>query len=205
MSDHLVTSLDGLLALYGAPRSNSLVKEIDHVSQEYRAFIEASPFMAVATVGDDGLDCSPRGDDPRVVDVVNPRLIRIPDRKGNNRLDSLRNLVADPRIALLFLIPGVTETMRVNGIARVSIDPVLLEQYAIEGAAPRTVIEVVPQRVYFQCSRATMRSGLWDSGRHRDRHSLPTCGQMLAAISDGAVDATEYDDGLEERLRDGLY
>jgi len=201
---HQITAIDELLALYGDPRPASLTKEVDALTPEYRAFIEAAPLMAVATSGADGLDCSPRGDDPNVVDVIDSTTLRFPDRKGNNRLDTLRNLVADPRIALLFLIPGITETMRINGHASISIDPELIEAYTIDGSAPRTVVEVKIGRVYFQCSRAMMRSRAWDPGRQVDRASLPTCGQMLQRVSGGEIDAETYDEGLEERLRSDL-
>jgi len=203
MSD-VVTDLDQLVALYGDPRPASLTKEVSALTPEYQAFIEAAPLMAVATAGPDGLDCSPRGDDPNVVDVVDPTTLRFPDRKGNNRLDTLRNLVADPRIALLFLIPGITETIRVNGRASISVASELIEQYTVGASAPRTVVEVSIERVYFQCSRAMMRSRVWESDRQVDRASLPTCGQMLERVSSGEIDAATYDDGLEERLRADL-
>lgn len=204
MTEHLVTTEQQLDQLYGEPRPASVAKEIDHISDEYRVFIEAAPFMAVATSGADGLDCSPRGDDPQVVDVVDRHTIRFADRKGNNRLDSLRNLVHDPRIALLFLIPGVTETMRVNGRASISVDPELLDHYSVGGTAPRTVVEVAVERAYFQCSRATMRSRLWNPDRQLDRSALPTCGEMLERLSAGEIEATSYDAGLEDRLRADL-
>jgi PPOX class probable FMN-dependent enzyme len=205
MTGHHITDEAQLDEIYGEPRPASLLKEIDHISEEYRAFIEAAPFMALATSGPGGLDCSPRGDDIGVVDVVDPRTIRFPDWKGNNRLDSLRNLVHDPRIALLFLVPGVTEAMRVNGTAVISTEPELLAHYSVDGRSPRTVVEVAVQRVYFQCSRALLRSGLWDPARHLYRSELPSCGEMLERISGGHLEARAYDADLAERLHGDLY
>jgi uncharacterized protein len=205
VTQHHLTTEEQLDAIYGAARPASITKEIDHISDEYRAFVEAAPFMALATSGPGGLDCSPRGDDPQVVDVVDSHTIRFADRKGNNRLDSLRNLVNDPRIALLFLIPGVTETMRVNGRATISVDPELLAHYAVDGSEPRTVVEVTVERAYFQCSRATLRSGLWDPDRHVDRSILPTCGEMLQRLSGGDIEAASYDADLENRLPRNLW
>lgn len=205
MTDHRITSEADLLALYETPRPTSLTKEIDYISEEYAAFIAASPFMAMATAGPGGVDCSPRGDHGNVVDVVDPHTIRFADRRGNNRLDSLRNLVHDPRISLLFLIPGITETMRVVGSACISTAPELLAHYTVDGSVPRTVIEISVERAYFQCSRATMRSGLWEPARQVDRASLPTCGEMLERISDGDIVAADYDPDLQRRLGESLY
>ena len=200
-----MTDEDHLRSLYGEPRPMSLRKELDHLSAEYVRFIEASPFMAMATGGVDGLDCSPRGDRDRVVDVVDAHTLRFADRRGNNRLDSLRNLLVDDRVALLFFVPGIVETMRVNGRATISVDPELLAMYEVDGSLPRTVIEVRVERAYFQCSRATLRSGLWDPARHADRGALPSCGQMLEGLSGGEVDGAAYDADLAERLPDSLY
>src|SRR5471030_2815841 len=130
-SDHLITSMSELEALYSEkPFGPSLAKELDYISPQYRALIEAAPFLVLATSGPKGLDCSPRGDPPGFVRVVDERTLLIPDRAGNNRIDSLRNLVRDPRVALLFLIPGVGETMRVIGHAKISTDPKLIESFA---------------------------------------------------------------------------
>jgi uncharacterized protein len=205
MDDHCVTTTDELAALYGEPFGPSVVKEIDHVNVHYRAFIEAAPFFALATNGPDGLDCSPRGDAPGFVRVLDDRTLLVPDRRGNNRIDSLRNIVADPRVALLFLIPGVGETLRVNGRAIVSTAPALLERFAMEGKLPRSVIVVNVDTVFFQCSRAIFRSRLWDAERHLDRKSLPSLGTMVADISKSRIEAKTYDEGLYERLQSSLY
>src|SRR3954451_23399337 len=163
--DHLVTSMEALERLYGEPFGPSLVKETDRITGPYRAFIEAAPFFALASGGPDGFDCSPRGDAPGFVRVADPKTLMIPDRRGNNRIDTLRNIVRDPRVSLLFLIPGVGETIRVIGRASISSDPALCESFIFAGKTPRTVIVVAVENVYFQCSKAIVRSKLWDPAR----------------------------------------
>src|SRR4030088_164532 len=153
-SDQLVTSIDQLERLYGEPFGPSLIKEADRITTPYRAFIEAAPFFALASSGPDGMDCSPRGDAPGFVRVHDHKTLLIPDRRGNNRIDSLRNLMHDPRVALLFLIPGCGETLRVVGRAEISTDPALTQSFVIDGKAPRIVIVVAVERVYFQCPKA---------------------------------------------------
>src|SRR6202043_1830588 len=166
MTNHLVTTMAELEAMYAQPMETSLLKELDHIGPHYRALIEASPFVTLATSGPEGLDCSPRGDAPGFVRIADERTLLIPDRRGNNRLDSLRNILHDPRVALLFLIPGCGETIRVNGRAQISTDPALIESFLVDGKAPRTVIVVSVDRVYFQCANAIVRSKLWDASRH---------------------------------------
>jgi PPOX class probable FMN-dependent enzyme len=205
MDDHCVTTTDELTALYGEPFGPSVVKEIDHVNVHYRAFIEAAPFFALATNGPDGLDCSPRGDAPGFVRVLDDRTLLVPDRRGNNRIDSLRNIVADPRVALLFLIPGVGETLRVIGRARISADPALTASFVVNGKPPRTVLVVAVERVFYQCSKAVVRSKLWDPATQIDRASLPSSGTILAAISGGKIGGPEHDRGQPERIKATLY
>ena len=147
----IISTMEELDAIYGAPVSAARIKEIDYISDHYRTFIEASPFMVLATVGPEGLDCSPRGDPRGFVRIVDRHTLVIPDRRGNNRVDSLRNIVRDPRVALLFLIPGVGETMRVNGRAVLSTDLALRESFVMQGKAPACVIVVTAERVYPQC------------------------------------------------------
>ena len=154
MSDHLLTTVEQLEAHYGLPSGAAVFKEIDHINAQYRTFIEAAPFFALSTVGPEGVDCSPRGDAPGFVRVADERTLMIPDRRGNNRIDSLRNIVRDPRVSLLFLIPGVGETFRVIGRANISTDPALLDTFVFAGKTPRAVIVVDVERVYFQCSKA---------------------------------------------------
>src|SRR6185369_15853350 len=160
------------------PGEASTVKEVDWITPHYRAFIEASPFVSLATSGPEGLDCSPRGDRPGFVRVADERTLLLPDRRGNNRIDSLRNVVRDPRVALLFLIPGIGNTLRVNGDATVSIDPDLLASFAVEDKAPRSVLVIAVRAVYFQCARALVRSRLWDPAARVDPKSLPSAGEI---------------------------
>jgi len=197
-----VATLAELEALYGAPGRASLVKVADRITPEYRAWIEASPFCALATAGPAGLDVSPRGDQGHVATVLDERALAIPDRRGNNRLDTLRNLIADPRCALLFLIPGQGVTIRVNGAARVSVDPDLLARFETEGQRPRSLLIVTVREVYFQCARAVMRSGLWEAESPPD---LPSLGSILAALSDGTEGGADYDAGAPERARRTLW
>lgn len=204
-SDHLATTVEALEELYDAPGGASLVKEIDHVNAHYRAFIEAAPFFVLATSGSKGLDCSPRGDAPGFVRVHDEKTLLIPDRRGNNRIDSLRNLVSDSRVALLFLIPGCGETLRVKGRAAILTDPALAETFAVGSKAPRTVIVVSVERVYYQCSRAILRSRLWDPSQHIDRKSLPSTGTILAELSKDEVGGEAYDRDAPERLKAQLY
>jgi uncharacterized protein len=202
---HLVTTTAELEAIYGEPVPNSLIKEIDRISDHYRAFIEAAPFVVMATSGPGGLDCTPRGDPPGFVRVHDRKTLLLPDRRGNNRIDSLRNLVADPRIALLFLIPGVGETLRVNGRAEITVDPALCQSFAMEGKLPRSVVVVTAERVYFQCPKALVRSHLWDPERHLERRRLPSSGEILAALRPGEIDAAAHDRAYPQRLKETIY
>ena len=205
MDGTLLTDATALRELYGEPSDAAIAKEIDYVHPHYRAMIEASPFMVMATSGPDGLDVSPRGDPPGFVVVENDRTLLIPDRRGNNRVDSLRNIVRDPRVSLLFLVPGVGETFRVIGRAKISTDPALCDSFVFAGKTPRSVIVVDVERVYFQCSKAIIRSKLWDASRHVERASLPSNGTILAAITQGKEGGEEYDRAYPARLRETIY
>ena len=202
---HRVSRVEDLEALYGAPSRRALVKEVDRLVAPYRAFVEHAPFVVVASCGAGGLDCSPRGDGPGFVRVVDERTVQIPDRRGNNRLDTLRNLVADPRISLLFLIPGVGETLRINGTAVIDADPALCASFEVNGKAPRTVITVTVDRVYFQCQKALVRSRLWDPDARVDRQSLPSAGDMLKALDPEPFDAAVYDRDYPRQMKDTIY
>lgn len=202
---HVITDEAALAAIYGVPSEPALRKEVDHIHPVYRPFIEAAPFLVVATAGPDGLDVSPRGDPPGFVAVEDSRTLLIPDRRGNNRIDSLRNLLHDPRIALLFLIPGVGETLRVNGRAEISVDPDLLSRFPAQGKLPRSVIVVHVEAVYFQCPKALVRSELWNADRHVPRTALPSAGAILAGITKGGIDGPTYDAAYPERLRQTIY
>jgi PPOX class probable FMN-dependent enzyme len=202
---HLITTIADLESLYGEVNKGSLLKETDRIVPEYRALIEASPFLALATRGPEGLDCSPRGDGPGFVRVEDEKTLLLPDRRGNNRIDSLKNIVRDPGVALLFLIPGIGETLRVNGRAAISVEPSLLESFSVDGKAPRSVIAITVEAVFFQCARAILRSELWNPQKHVARGSLPSAGRILAALSDNEVGGDAYDKQLPERQRTSLY
>ena len=203
--DHLVTSVEQLERVYGEPYGPSIAKEADRITAHYRAFIEAAPFFALASVGPDGMDCSPRGDPAGFVRVHDERTLLIPDRQGNNRIDTLRNLLIDPRVALLFLIPGCGETIRVNGRASISVDPALAQTFVMNGKTPRAVIVVTVDRIYFQCAKAIVRSKLWDASRHVDRKSLPSAGTILADLTGGKIGGEAHDRAAPERLKATLY
>ncbi|MBK5333818.1 MAG: pyridoxamine 5'-phosphate oxidase family protein [Ilumatobacteraceae bacterium] len=200
-----VRTIDELVELYDVPVPTSITKEIDHITELHRAYIEASPFVIVATSGLDGLDCSPRGDPPGFVRVVDDRTVMMPDRRGNNRLDSLRNLVVDPRIGLLFLVPGIGVTLRVNGTAEISTDAELRQSFAFGDKVPTTVIVVTTTSVYTQCPKALIRSHLWDPSRHRDPSKLPSVGDILQVITAGAFDGEAHDAAYPERVRQTIY
>ncbi len=204
-SDHLITSLEGLEKLYGDVYPPAKAKETDHITPAYRKLIEAAPFFALASSGPGGLDCSPRGDPAGFVRVTDEKTLLIPDRRGNNRIDTLRNIVHDPRVALLFLIPGCSETLRVMGRAAISTDPALAQQFLIESKAPRVVLVVSVETVFFQCAKAVVRSKLWDASRHVDRATLPTAGAILAEITGGALGGPEHDRAAPERMKATIY
>jgi PPOX class probable FMN-dependent enzyme len=200
-----IASVEQLEALYGQPGDASLVKEVDHVTPHYRRLIEASPFVVLATAGPEGLDCSPRGDQPGFVRVHDQRTLMLPDRMGNNRIDSLRNIVCDPRLALLFMIPGAGTTLRVNGRAVLSVEPELLASFAVDNKQPRSIIVMTVETIFFQCARAIVRSALWDPARHVDAKALPSPGEILAALSGNKVGGEAYDQAWPERARKSLW
>lgn len=200
-----VTSEDELEAIYGTPAPTSLVKEIDYISAHYRAFIEKAPFVVLASTAAEGLDCSPRGDPAGFVRVLDEKTLALPDRRGNNRIDSLRNIVRDPRVALLFLIPGIGETLRVNGRAEIVVDEDFCAEFAMNGKTPRSVILVTVERTYFQCKKALARSGLWDPAAQVARGELPSAGEMLQALSNEGFDGAAYDAAYPERMKETIY
>ena len=200
-----IATLEALEALYGTIAPPSLVKEVDHIHPLYRPYIEASPFVVLATAGPSGLDATPRGDPAGFVTIEDEKTLILPDRRGNNRTDSLRNIIADPRVALLFLVPGLGETLRVNGTAEIRAAPDELTRYAIDGRAPKSLLRITVASVYFQCSRAVLRAGLWKSEASAERPSLPSPGTILKALSAEAIDGAAYDKALPQRLKDTLY
>jgi PPOX class probable FMN-dependent enzyme len=201
----VVATLEQLEAIYGQANEASTVKVADRITASYRTWIEKSPFAALATCGPEGLDCSPRGDLAGFVRIKDDKTLLMPDRRGNNRVDSLRNIVRDPRVALLFLIPGSGNTLRVNGQACVSVDADLLESFQVQGKKPRTVIVMTVGEIYFQCARAIVRSDLWNPEKRIDPATLPTPGQILAEMSENRVGGDEYDRAWPERARSSLW
>src|SRR6202047_3642462 len=200
-----IATIEQLEAIYGEPNEASTVKVADRITAPYRVLIDKSPFAALATSGPEGLDCSPRGDLPGFVRIHDDKTLMMPDRRGNNRVDSLRNIVRDPRVALLFLIPGSGSTLRVNGRAQVSADIDLLGSFEVDGKAPRTVIVMTVDEIYFQCARAIVRSDLWNPDRRVDPKSLPTPGQILAAMSRSRVGGEDCDRAWPERARQSRW
>jgi len=192
---YTVTTVEELTALYDAPQERALLKVQDHLDAYGRAFIAASPFLTLATCGlSSGIDCSPRGDYPGFVQFADDTTLLIPDRPGNNRLDSIRNIVENPSVGILFLIPGINETFRVNGTAQLSIDPDLLARFVVHDRTPRMVIVVTVQEAYKHCSRAPVRADLWNASRHIQRSDLPGGGGPAA-----------YDAQAAEAFRKTLY
>jgi PPOX class probable FMN-dependent enzyme len=204
----VIDTESGLRDVIGAPSALVAGKVADRLNDIFREYIKRSPFVCVATVSrDGGLDVSPRGDPAGFVRILDERTLLIPERPGNKIADSLTNVIATGRIALLFLVPGVGDSFRVNGSARITDDPDLLEQSAVEGQTPKLGLVVTVEEAYTQCSKALVRSDLWNSANHVDPKVMPTTGQMLKAISDPTLDVDEYERARVERYRnrEGLY
>lgn len=193
-----------LEAIYGETSEASLIKVSDRLTQGYRKLMEASPLMVLATSGPEGLDCSPRGDPGQVITIKDERTLVLPDRRGNNRIDSLRNIVRDGRVALLFLIPGSNSTLRVNGRAEISVDADLLAGLSIEGKPPRSAIVIAIGEIYFQCARALMRARVWDSEAWPDISELPTAGSLMRELKQD-FDSQTYDREWPERARNSMW
>jgi uncharacterized protein len=198
-----ITTLDDLHARYGTPSAPAVVKVTPHLTPSYRAFLDRSRFCVLTTVGPEGTDGSPRGDQGPVVQVIDPRTLALPDWKGNERIDSLRNIVRDGRVSLMFLIPGSTNALRVNGTARLTADPALCQTFTRDDKHPRTVIVIQIAEVYPQCARALQRSDLWTSGDVSQ--GLPSIGTMLQEASDGNIDASQYDADRAKRAHLGWW
>ena len=206
MAANVVSTLAELEALYPEPvYPPAKIKEADRITKAYQALVEASPFCAMATNGPNGLDCSPRGDPKGFVRVIDDKTIAVPDRRGNNRIDSLRNLLNDPRVSLLFLIPGVSETLRIAGRATISTDPELCASFTMQGKAPRSVLVIAVDQVFFQCAKAIARSKLWDPSIQVERSTLPTSGKILAEISGGKHGGDEHDRLAPARMKETIY
>lgn len=201
-----IDSLDGLAGLYDSPTEAVLRKETDCVTEQGRAFIAASPFLILATSSDAGLDCSPKGDAPGFVQLLDDRTLLIPDRPGNNRIDGMKNIVANPQVGIIFLVPGANETYRVNGRARISVDPALLDRFRVQGKRPRAVIVVAVDQAFNHCPKAFVRSGLWAAGARGRPAGVPTTGGFAAARDGkGAEYAGAYDADYAARMPKTLY
>jgi uncharacterized protein len=194
-----------LEVLYDAVVPAAITKELDYLTPLHCEYIAASPFVLIATSGPEGLDCSPRGDPPGFVRVVDSQTLMMPDRRGNNRLDTLRNIVVDGRVGLLFLVPGIGTTLRVNGTAELSTDLELRQSFAMDDKLPATVIVIHTTSVYTQCPKALIRSHLWDPANHREASELPTSGQIMELITKGEFDGKTYDANYPERVRQTIY
>jgi PPOX class probable FMN-dependent enzyme len=201
----IVTTVEGLEEIYGLPGQASLVKVSDHITPEYRKWIASSSFCALATVGPEGVDASPRGDIGEVVFELDERTLAMPDRRGNNRMDSLRTIVRDGRIALMLLTKGSSTVTRVNGRAEVSVAADLLARFEVKGKPPRSVIVIHIEEIYFQCARAVMRAGLWDAEHWPDISDLPSAGQILQAQTAGDLDGVAYDKEWPERAKKSMW
>jgi PPOX class probable FMN-dependent enzyme len=201
----IVSTTEQLEQLFDAVGDAALAKEVAQLHPSYRALILASPFVVLATSGPDGLDVSPRGDAPGFVHIQDEHTLLLPERRGNNRVDSLRNILTDPSVALLFLIPGIGETLRVNGRARITRDPQLLQRFAIQGKLPKCVIVIRVETVFFQCARAIRRSNLWRPMETDASAAVPSPGALLEALTNGSIDGERYDDGLAARQQATLY
>lgn len=200
-----VTSSDGLAALYGQPTERIATKDLDYINAAGRAFIAASPFLVLATGSLQGLDCSPKGDRPGFVEVADDgRTLFIPDRRGNNRIDGLKNITEDPRIALIFFVPGANETYRVSGRARISADADLKRRFAVNGKEPATVTVVTVEQAFQHCPKALMRSNLWKAGSGGRPQSVPTLGDFAAARTP-SIDSAALDEALKEQFPKELY
>jgi len=202
----IIKTIAALEAIYdSAPVLASTAKEIDHLIPAYQKLIELSPFVALATIGPGGLDCSPRGDPQNIMSVLDAKTLAMPDRRGNNRIDSLRNIVVDPRVALLFFIPGSGTTFRVNGKATLTTDAELCQSFEIEGKLPRCVILIKIEAAYTQCARAILRAGLWDNSKHVAKAEVPTMGEILEDLTKGEINGEVYNNGWAERAKNSMW
>jgi PPOX class probable FMN-dependent enzyme len=193
-----ITDEAALATLYKPAMPTSILKVADHLTPEYRAWIAASRFCILSSVGPEGTDATPRGDDGPVVEISDDRTLLLPDWAGNNRIDSLRNIVRDPRCSLMFLIPGNMNVVRVNGTGRITADDGLRARFDKDGKRPRTVLEVRLGEVYFQCAKALMRARLWRGEASPD---VPTAGDFLKAMTKGAEGGAAYDAAYEARAK----
>jgi len=197
-----IETIKELEALYGAPMQAALDKVQDHLTPLYAKWIEVARFCILSTVGPDGTDASPRGDTGPVVTLQDSKTLLLPDWRGNNRLDSLRNIVEDPRVSLMFMVPGCNNVIRINGKAVLSTEPALISRFDKSGKAPTTVIVTHIEEVYFQCAKALMRSSLWTSGDQSK--TVPTAGEFVRELHED-FDAENYDKGYADYAKDRMW
>ena len=198
-----LNSVEGLEALYGAPSKGSLIKVADHLTPTYRKWIEASRFCVLSTVGPEGTDGTPRGDDGPVVAILDPQTLALPDWRGNNRIDSLRNIVRDPRVSVMFMVPGSMNVVRVNGEARLTADEALRARFIKGDKQPQTVTVIRINEIYVQCAKAVMRSRLWTAGD--ESSDLPSIGDMLKEMSAGEFGGEAYDKEWPDRAKSTMW
>jgi PPOX class probable FMN-dependent enzyme len=207
--DDLITTEAELRERFALPSRLATLKQLDRLDHNCRRFIELAPFLCLATARPGGpADNSPRGDAPGFVQVLDDRTLLIPDRPGNNRLDSMANIIHSPNVGLLFFIPGVTETLRVNGRAKLVTKPEVLESFAVRGRAPKVAILVEVMEAFLHCSKALIRSRLWQDDARIDRKALPSLGRMIADVADrqtGPETVAEYDRIIERNIEEQLY
>ena len=199
-----IETREQLREFYGPPSERGAKKQMAALDEHARNFIALSPFMVIASATADGADASPKGDPPGFVKTLDEKTLLIPDRPGNNRVDTMSNVVENGRVGLLFLVPGMSETLRVNGRARVTTDPALLAPLSVKGRAPVSGMIVEVDEAYLHCGKAVLRGSLWDPEKRLDRKSFPSMGEMLADQI-GGYDPEELDEGIQERYRTGLY
>jgi len=208
-SKYDITSHDDLKELYGAASPEATAKELDYLDENSQKFIAASPFIVLATTNDKGyMDCSPKGDKIGFVTILDERTLLLPDRKGNNRTDSLKNVIDNPRVGLLFFVPNVNETFRVNGKAKLSTDPELMGRCAVDGKLPKSVMVITIEEAYIHCSRALNRSELWSPDTTEfltNAKKVPTMGTFVKTLTKGKIDAETYDKFVVEELSKDLF
>jgi uncharacterized protein len=198
-------SISDLRNRYGQPIERARLKSLRRLDRHCRRFIELSPFVCLGSSGVDGADVTPRGDRPGFVHVLDDTTLALPDWPGNNRLDSLTNIVSNPEIGMLFLIPGVDETLRVNGTAEISADPSLLERWNVTGKHPRSVLVITVKEAFLHCGKALIRSRLWHDDYKIDRAELPSYGQMMKDQIEIADSAAEIEASVAEGYKERLY
>jgi len=202
---HAVTTLEALADLYPAPKEAVLLKETDYVTEPGRKIIESAPFLIMATATEDGIDCSPKGDAPGFVKMLDERTLLVPDRPGNNRLDGLKNILKNPKVGLIFIVPGSNVTYRVNGNARITTDPDLMKLCEAQGKLPRSVTVVTVEQAFHHCPKALIRSDFWDAGLNPPE-GIPTSGTFAAfRTAGGDKDAERYDAEYARRIPGELY